>query len=805
MSCSNCRQRKIKCLKVYPCPHCVRGGLECIFPARKKDRAPRRNKNSELLNRLAKLEAIVGQVDPAAAAVAGTGEAAVTIATASAVVQQQQQQRSEFQSDSRNPQKVCPQVQPISKNDPAAKYVSGEFWANLSTEVEGIKTVLEQPSEAEDESDTDGDDHTLSPKSGRQASYSNSSSNLVSAAIFGNPQSANATVPLRHPPPERIKKLRDLYFRNVDMLIKILHRPTIEKEFDLFIVNPEDNSPSQSKEALYFAMYFAAITSLSPERCQSQLGEDRAVLSAQYRQAVELALARADYLNNTSLECLQALTIYSAILRFHTKSRSSWALLALVYRLCQAHGLHRDGSGTAFTPYEAELRRRLWAQIIVLDVRAAQDRGTEPMIREADFNTVGPTNINDDAFHPDITVPLSQLASEGPTDVTFSRCTYACSCLYLHIHGPHSDFAKPSANDPSALPPPPTHAAEDDVIQRIKGLEDQFIIPALAHPTHFPSAMAAAVVRLTSLIFWLTIQYPFRVRQPTTKPRVSREHMLQTAVVIMELQAFGPSDVSVEEYEQRFSWWKDGYVQWHALSVALAELCVQTEGVLVDRAWATVDRVMPLLSHQVADSKKGALWRPIRKLLRKARERRAEAQLRRLRIDQGGVAVPTAETERAKENTEMLFPLPSSHDTSLHLEKGTAQGQRRATATDFEPNGIPFNADFSDMSAASNASPGLLGGHATALPPMPILQNAAHQWTIDFDDVDMYGEGDIPQQELDMMDWSAWNDFVNDANVSLDDNATTPGSNEGKDAETPAVASSSIITEREMPVGSLFV
>lgn len=225
-----------------------------------------------------------------------------------------------------------------------------------------------------------------------------------------------------------------------------------------------------------------------------------------------------------------------AILRLHTKSRSSWALLALVYRLCQAHGLHRDGEGTAFSPYEAELRRRLWAQIIVLDVRAAQDRGTEPMIREEDFNTVGPTNINDDAFHPDTTVPLSQLATEDPTDVTFSRCTYACSCLYLHIHGPRSDFPKASASDPSALPPPPSHAAEDDVIQRIKGLEEQFIIPALAHPTHFPSAMAAAVVRLTSLIFWLTIQYPFRVRQPTIKPRVSRQHMLQTAVAIMELQ-----------------------------------------------------------------------------------------------------------------------------------------------------------------------------------------------------------------------------------------------------------------------------
>lgn len=305
LSCSNCRQRKVKCAKVYPCPHCVRGGLECIFPARKKDRAPRRNKNTELLNRLAKLEAIVGQVDP------------VAHAAPAVLLPPQTQQPPEVESDRRNAHIASPHVQPTSKDNPAAKYVSGEFWANLSTEVEGIKTVLEQPSESEseseseDESGTHRDQPAVSLASGGQAPYSSpSSSNLVSAAMFGNPQSANGTMPLRHPPPERIKRLRDLYFRNVDMLIKILHRPTIEKEFDLFIVNPDDNLPSKSMEALFFAMYFAAVTSLSPERCRSHLGEDRAVLVAQYRQAVEVALARADYLNNTSLECLQALTLY---------------------------------------------------------------------------------------------------------------------------------------------------------------------------------------------------------------------------------------------------------------------------------------------------------------------------------------------------------------------------------------------------------------------------------------------------------------------------------------------------------------
>lgn len=266
--------------------------------------------------------------------------------------------------------------------------------------------------------------------------------------------------------------------------------------------------------------------------------------------------------------------------------------------------------------------------------------------------------------------------------------------------------------------------------------------------------------------------------------------------------------MSSEEYEERFQWWKDGYVQWHALSVALAELCVQTEGVLVDRAWATVDRVLPLLSHKVADSKKGALWKPIRKLLRKARERRAEAQLRRLRINKGESAVPPSQTERPSKNTEMPYSPPISQDTYLQVEKRMTEGQRRvAAATEVGPTGIPFNTDFSDMSTAATASPGPGVARTLMSPPASMLVNPVHQWTIDFGDMDTSGEallGDAPQQELDTMDWSAWNEFVNDANVILDDDATTPSTSEGKEADTQPVATSSIITEREMPVGSLF-
>lgn len=202
----------------------------------------------------------------------------------------------------------------------------------------------------------------------------------------------------------------------------------------------------------------------------------------------------------------------------HVKSRASWALLALIHRLALAHNLHRDGAGTAFPPYEAEQRRRLWAQIIVLDVRAAQDRGTEPLIRGADdFTTQAPTNVDDADFGPGGAVVV---AREGPTDVTFSRCTYACSRLYLDLNGAKAVGAAGVGDGGVVL----AADVEEDLMARVKELETQFVVPSLAHPGHFGAAMGAAVVRLTSLIFWLTIQYPCECTLATLTPSSPEIH-----------------------------------------------------------------------------------------------------------------------------------------------------------------------------------------------------------------------------------------------------------------------------------------
>jgi len=48
-------------------------------------------------------------------------------------------------------------------------------------------------------------------------------------------------------------------------------------------------------------------------------------------------------------------------------------MFAVVVRLAYMLNLHRDGHGLQHTPFEAEMRRRLWWQIVLLDMRASED------------------------------------------------------------------------------------------------------------------------------------------------------------------------------------------------------------------------------------------------------------------------------------------------------------------------------------------------------------------------------------------------------------------------------------------------
>ncbi|KAL4783599.1 fungal-specific transcription factor domain-containing protein [Aspergillus varians] len=206
------------------------------------------------------------------------------------------------------------------------------------------------------------------------------------------------------------------YVEAVDPLLKIFHTPTVQKLVVKAIHGREKlEAPSQ---CLLFAIYYAAVASMSPLVCKSELEDERQVLLKQYRTGVENLLSRLDLLNSTNMTVLQAFAIFLITGRCDEDGPDVYALVGLAGGMALKMGLNRDGAALGQSPFEVEMRRRLWWQLFILDIRVAEDRRSEPCILESSFNTRLPSNLGDADLHPDMSrLPACQ---EGRTEMLFS-------------------------------------------------------------------------------------------------------------------------------------------------------------------------------------------------------------------------------------------------------------------------------------------------------------------------------------------------------------------------------------------------
>lgn len=254
-----------------------------------------------------------------------------------------------------------------------------------------------------------------------------------------------------------------------------------------------------------------------------------------------------------------------------------------------------------------EMRRRLWWQICILDIHAAEDRGSDPMIQEANFTTKPPLNINDEDMDPDTMEPLT--ARTGYTAMTFCAVNHEV----FMFHRRCNIMGYSTGN----LATPQPKKIEDQITMMTElqeHLKEKYLIHCdLRNPIAW---VTVSVTRLIMTRFWLAIYHPLQHQQrPKTRPNMTREQLLMITVELLERAR----RLELEPATTQWRWFFDSWVQWHALAVALAELCVQNQGPLVQRAWAIIDEVFEPWAAHIADSKRGMLWRPIQKLAAKAR------------------------------------------------------------------------------------------------------------------------------------------------------------------------------------------
>jgi hypothetical protein len=109
-------------------------------------------------------------------------------------------------------------------------------------------------------------------------------------------------------------------------------------------------------------------------------------------------------------------------LNFTMDPRSLFCLTGIAVRIAQRMGLNFDGTSYGLPPFEVEMRRRLWWQVHLLDLRVSELSGAGSSILNHTWTTKLPSNINDSDLFPDMREPPQD--HPGATEMVFvlHRC-----------------------------------------------------------------------------------------------------------------------------------------------------------------------------------------------------------------------------------------------------------------------------------------------------------------------------------------------------------------------------------------------
>jgi len=276
-------------------------------------------------------------------------------------------------------------------------------------------------------------------------------------------------------------------------------------------------------------------------------------------------------------------------------------------RIAQGLGLHRDGDGHALSPFEGEIRRRLWWQILTLDMRASEDRGTEFLFPETSSLTSMPRNLNDEDFTYNSQHPLN--GRTGPTQITV--CLLAMDAL--HTSRKINSVGQSGELESSALV-----AAEIMVRDYAHRIESTYLAGCDFSSEKTKLLYLTAHHWIAKL--WLTMYYPLRHRVSARQPGYGIRG-LQKAITFLNIHEM----IEQHPASAGFNWKLRTYVPWHALAVVLSELCTQPTGPLADRAWEIIDSRFDDWNSRVAYVKEAMVWWPVKKLLKRARAARRDS------------------------------------------------------------------------------------------------------------------------------------------------------------------------------------
>ncbi|CAK45443.1 uncharacterized protein An08g04700 [Aspergillus niger] len=390
ISCTFCRQKKLRCDRLQPCSSCTKRGLGCVY-AQTPSSAPRRNGSTQprqLTQRIRQLEDLVVALQK--------GETPQRLENPDHLAHKSKD------SPAASPETVTNSFGSLRVDHTGMTYVSGAHWTALQDSIAELKECVE-----------------LGP------SFPPSRSNHGSALLRGVSPPGGIAEVLGHLPP----------------------RPTVDR------CPAFSDIPERSIEPIHVTrvgiMCLAIHHHQLTEGHRPDPIGDTHGLCDDFRQQAAYCLIDNKYTTLTKYT-IEALMFYAQTEYFRGEEfhHEVWLLMGIVNRLAMRAGLHRDGSRyPELSCFAAEMRRRIWTLMSQLDALISFQLGLPRMIYDGLADTQPPRNLLDEDFSEDST----SLPPPRP-DTAFTPVAYLIAKSRLsRVFGLVIDHAASTTPIPSAL------------------------------------------------------------------------------------------------------------------------------------------------------------------------------------------------------------------------------------------------------------------------------------------------------------------------------------------------------------------
>ncbi|KAK1245598.1 hypothetical protein MKX08_005227, partial [Trichoderma sp. CBMAI-0020] len=376
-----------------------------------------------------------------------------------------------------------------------------------------------------------------------------------------------------YPLPSQMLFIWRTYVENVDPFIKVIDVAALDE------------------------VCLASITFLGEEEALSCFDMSRTQLLARFRLGTEKTLASAGLLVTKEIETIQAFVIYLSILPHIGCQQLLSPFMGLLLRIATSVQLHRDAESfktPALTPFQVEIRRRLWWQIIFIDSISRSGHGTGLAASDTMFDTKIPSRIS--------ASDQKSSSTASDTESKFLICILRCEiwtlCRFLN-----ANQQKPLEQKLKAF---------NLTVSRLEG---SYIAMLSSN-----NALESLVKTMTSLAFskvehTIYLQHFRNLKELLQMPSQEMvQHHLELSINILR----DAHKLRTEPSWERWRWQLQGDFPWASMSAVFIQLCQSTWSATSERGWALTNQILKDAPDRV---KKNASWDKLNQLITAAEVR----------------------------------------------------------------------------------------------------------------------------------------------------------------------------------------